>query len=65
MFLAIVDKGNLGLEIFPSLHVSEFAYMAASLASFASVPSLDDLTTGTESTKATFPRDKSRIFVSQ
>lgn len=65
MFLAVVYEGNLGLEIFASLGVSKFAYMAASLASFTSVPGLDDLTAGTESAKATFPWDKSRIFVGQ
>jgi hypothetical protein len=55
MFLVVADKTNLGLEVFPSLLVSEFANMTTSLSRFSSIPRFHDFGTNSERTKSSFP----------
>jgi hypothetical protein len=43
MFLRIMDKADLCLEIFAPFLIPELAYMAASFSGLTTIPGLDDL----------------------
>ena len=63
MFLVIVDERDPGLELLPPSLVAELAHMSASLSRLTAIPRLDDLSTGSKRTEASFRWDEGGVLV--
>ena len=65
MLLVVAHEAHLGLEIFPPLDIPELPDVSTSLPSLTPIPSLDNLSSLSERTKATLDGHQVRVLVSQ